>query len=78
MSTDRPMPTDTATRDHADCPDPSVRRLSFGRVFDSSAVQGITDLAMVSLIGGGPRVAVRAARVFLEDSYASRSGKHEM
>jgi hypothetical protein len=31
------------------------------------------DVAMVGLVGGGPRLAIRAARVLLEDSYASRS-----
>ena len=78
MSTDRYMARDTEIRARAHSHDASVRRLILGRVLGSSAVQGIIDLAMVSLIGGGPRLAVRAAKVFLEDSHASRSGTHEM
>jgi hypothetical protein len=29
--------------------------------------------AMVGILGGGPRLAMRAARVVLQDSYGSRS-----
>jgi hypothetical protein len=42
-------------------------------VAESSTVQGIVGAAMVGLLGGGPRLAIRAARVVLEDSYGSRS-----
>lgn len=40
---------------------------------ESSTVHGIVGAAMVGLLGGGPRLAIRAARVVLEDSYGSRS-----
>ena len=36
-------------------------------------MSGIVGVAMVGLLGGSPRLAVRAARVVLEDSYASRA-----
>jgi hypothetical protein len=39
---------------------------------ESTAVQGIVGAAMVGLLGGGPRLAIRAARVVLEESYGSR------
>jgi hypothetical protein len=38
-----------------------------------TTVNGIVGAAMVGLLGGGPRLAIRAARVVLEDSYGSRS-----
>jgi hypothetical protein len=44
----------------------------FGHVTQSNPMQEMIDVAMVGLIGGGPRLAIRAARVLLEDSYASR------
>lgn len=50
---------------------PSRARL--GSVSQSGPVREIIDVAMVGLIGGGPRLAIRAARVLLEDSYASRA-----
>ncbi len=40
---------------------------------ESTAVDGIVGAAMVGLLGGGPRLAIRAARVVLADSYGSRS-----
>lgn len=48
-----------------------ARRL--GRVPGSTVGQEIAGVAMVGLLGGGPRLAFRAARVLLEDGYASRS-----
>jgi hypothetical protein len=48
-----------------------VARPRFGHIPESTAVRDIVDVAMVGLIGGGPRLAMRAARVLLEDSYAS-------
>jgi hypothetical protein len=51
----------------------SGRRVRFGTVSDLPLVRGIVDVTMVGLLGGGPRLAMRAARVFLEDSYVARS-----
>ena len=39
---------------------------------ESTAVQGMFGAAMVGLLGGGPRLAIRAARVVLEEGYSSR------
>jgi hypothetical protein len=52
-------------------------RPHFGGVAESSPVREIVDVAMVGLIGGGPRLAIRAAKVFLEDSYASRVSERQ-
>lgn len=52
-------------------------RPRFGGVGESSPVREIVDVAMVGLIGGGPRLAIRAAKVFLEDSYASRASERQ-
>jgi hypothetical protein len=49
----------------------SVRR-RVGQVTQYNPMREIIDVAMVGLIGGGPRLAIRAARVFLEDSYIAR------
>jgi hypothetical protein len=51
----------------------SVRPARFGGVSELPLVRGIVDVTMVGLLGGGPRLAIRAARVLLEDSYAARS-----
>lgn len=51
----------------------SVPPARFGGVSELRLVRGIVDVTMVGLLGGGPRLAIRAARVFLEDSYAARS-----
>jgi hypothetical protein len=48
-------------------------RARFATVSESGPVREIIDVAMVGLIGGGPRLAMRAAKVLLEDSYASRA-----
>jgi hypothetical protein len=60
--------------------DPSylVRPARFGALTESTVVRRMIDLAMVSLIGGGPRLAIRATRVFFEDSYASRSDARKL
>ena len=52
---------------------PTVRPARFGGVSELPLVRGIVDVTMVGLLGGGPRLAIRAARVFLEDSYAARA-----
>jgi len=41
-------------------------------VTQSNPMREIIDVAMVGLIGGGPRLAIRAAKVLLEDTYTSR------
>jgi hypothetical protein len=50
-----------------------VRPARFGGVSELPVVRSIVDVTMVGLLGGGPRLAIRAARVFLEDSHAARS-----
>jgi len=50
-----------------------LAREAQGEAPGSTAVHGIVGAAMVGLLGGGPRLAIRAARVVLEDSYGSRS-----
>jgi hypothetical protein len=50
-----------------------VRPARFGGVSELPVVRGIVDVTMVGLLGGGPRLAIRAARVLLADSYAARS-----
>jgi hypothetical protein len=45
----------------------------FARVSDSTATNAFVGVAMVGLLGGGPRLAMRAARVVLTDGYGSRS-----
>jgi hypothetical protein len=42
----------------------------------STATSGIVGAAMVGLLGGGSRLAIRAARVVLEDSYRPTSRAH--
>jgi hypothetical protein len=54
----------------------SVRR-RVGHVTQSNPMREIIDVAMVGLIGGGPRLAMRAARVLLEDTYASRASARQ-
>lgn len=57
--------------------DDNITRSRFGRVSDSGAMQGIVGVAMVGLLGD-PRLAIRAARVLIDDSYDSRhsTGRH--
>jgi hypothetical protein len=45
----------------------------FAGVSESSAANAIVGVAMVGLLGGGPRLAMRAARVVLTDGYGARS-----
>jgi hypothetical protein len=40
---------------------------------ESSATSAIMGIAMVGLLGGGPRLAMRAARVVIADGYGARS-----
>ena len=49
-----------------------VRSTRFAGASESRAANAIVGIAMVGLLGGGPRLAVRAARVVLEDGYGSR------
>lgn len=65
---------DHSTREGQSADDgPSVRPARFGGVSELPLVRGIVDVTMVGLLGGGPRLAIRAARVLLEDRYAARS-----
>ncbi|HEX4436209.1 MAG TPA: hypothetical protein VH061_05380 [Solirubrobacteraceae bacterium] len=41
-------------------------------ITEQPVVKNIIDVTLVGLVGGGPRLAVKAARVMLEDAYASR------
>jgi len=43
-----------------------------GGISESPVVRGIIDVTMVGLLGGGPRLAIRAARVMLQDNYEPR------
>ncbi len=45
------------------------------RASESTTVQGIVGAAMVGVLGRDPRLAMRAARVVLEDSYGSRHSR---
>lgn len=77
MSTDSSIPiyTDDASLSFDD--EPFIRPARFAKVSESTAVRGIIDVTMVGLIGGGPRLAIRAARVLLEDSYAARAAERQ-
>ncbi len=48
----------------------------FGGFSERPVVRGLVDVTTVGLLGG-PRLAIRAARAFLADSYAVRSSEHE-
>jgi hypothetical protein len=54
-----------------------VRPARFGGVSELPVLRNIVDVTMVGLLGGGPILAIRAARVFLEDSYAARNSSAE-
>jgi hypothetical protein len=49
-----------------------VRSTQFAEVSESSTAHVIVSAAMVGHLGGGPRLAIRAARVVLEDGHGSR------
>ncbi len=71
------MSTDSQLQKHSRSktlpkPDGELARGGLGRVSESTTVQGMVGVAMVGLLGGGPRLAMRAARVVLQDSYGSR------
>jgi hypothetical protein len=79
MSTDSSIPAYSESHNLAsDDQSYLVRPARFGAVTESTVVRRIIDVAMVSLIGGGPRLAIRATRVFVEDSYASRSNARKL
>lgn len=75
MSTDSSIPIYTGDASLSLDDEPLVRPARFPKVSESTAVRGIIDVTMVGLIGGGPRLAIRAARVLLEDSYATRASE---
>lgn len=45
------------------------------RITETPVMRGIIDVTMVGLVGGGPRLAMRAARVMLEENYSSRASR---
>jgi hypothetical protein len=75
--TDISAPSCSTTEDVAVDDSTLVRPARFGGVSELPVVRGIVDVTMVGLLGGGPRLAIRAARVFLQDSYAARSADRE-
>jgi hypothetical protein len=80
MTTDSSIPTYPRGQEGQDDlqeEDDLVRPLRFGGVSTVPALSRIIDLAMVSLLGGGPRLALRATRAFLEDSYEARSAARQ-
>ena len=70
MTADRPASgIESAGLRDVDAP----RRVRFAETISgSSAAMGISGLAMVALVERSPWLAARAARVILEDSYATR------
>jgi hypothetical protein len=50
----------------------SVKTPKRAIITEQPVVKNIIDVTMVGIVGGGPRLAVKAARVMLEDAYASR------
>jgi len=54
-----------------------VRSKRFTGASESRAANAIMGIAMVGLLGGGPRLAMRAARVVLADGYGTRSRARE-
>jgi hypothetical protein len=77
MTTDSSVSTCSRRHSRPDRNDDVVRSIRFGGVSESTAVHGILGAAMVSLLGGGPRLAIRAAGVVLQDSYRSRSSARQ-
>jgi hypothetical protein len=75
MSTDSSVPMHTSSASLPAEEERFIRPARFPRVSESTAVRGVIDVTMVGLIGGGPRLAIRAARVLLEDSYAARASE---
>jgi hypothetical protein len=73
MGTDSSTQRFTAGVSRPDGGGASAGRRRFVHVSESTPMRDIIDVAMVGLIGGGPRLAIRAARVLLEDSYSSRT-----
>ncbi len=50
---------------------PPARSRRRARLADSPTVNGMVGVAVVGLVHHSPRLALRAARVVLEDSYAA-------
>lgn len=77
MSTDSMTSTHSTTRSFPDHGEDVVGGVQHegaaqGVTGESTAVQGMVGAAMVGLLGGGPRLAIRAARVVLAEGYSSR------
>lgn len=71
MTTASPLPMQPSTS-LPPSRDQNITRGKFGRVSESEAMEGIVGVAMVGLLEKDPRLAMRAARVLLEDGYRSR------
>jgi hypothetical protein len=63
----------SSSEDLLDRDDDGSGETRFGRASESSATSAIMGVAMVGLLGGGPRLAIRAARVVLADGYGARA-----
>jgi hypothetical protein len=54
-------------------PTPTARRSTRSERRSEPSLNPIIGAAMVGILGGGPRLALRAARVVIQDGYSSRS-----
>jgi len=72
MSTDSSVPIESKSHVGTNYEDELVREARSGDVSEATAVHDMVGAATVGLLGGGSRLAFRAARVVLADSYGSR------
>jgi hypothetical protein len=72
MSAESSVPTYPRQTEPADEDSELPLRARLGAASESGPMREIIDIAMVGLTGGGPRLAFRAAKVLIEDSYTSR------
>jgi hypothetical protein len=72
MSGESSTPSHSSSQGLLDRDGESPRSTQFAGVSESSTAHVIVGAAMVGLLGGGPRLAIRAARVVLEDDDGSR------
>ena len=72
------MTSDVAAQRQLETPvefehDPTERPPWRTVITERPVVKGIIDVTMVGLVGGSPRLAVRAARLMIEENRGSRS-----
>lgn len=72
MTAERIADTSTQEPDVEPEQEHAVPSPRLGGISESPVVRGIIDVTMVGLLGGGPRLAIRAARVMLQDNYEPR------